>query len=82
MDRHLIDELRREEHSILESLSTLAPYRRLVAVRQVLSLYDKELETPVGAQFDALLAVSARHQAASVPAASVIALPGPRADVA
>jgi hypothetical protein len=81
MDRHLIKELRGEEDSILAALQLLAPYRRLLAVRQLLSLYDDDGATPVGAQFDALLAATAPG-AAAAPPASVIALPGPRAEVA
>ena len=52
MDLRLIERLRHEELSILEELRATAPYQRLEAVRQVLSLYDAP--PPVGALLDAL----------------------------
>lgn len=81
MDLRLVDELRHEERAILDALRATAPFRRLEALRQVLSQYDAE--PPVGATLDAMLpdgmpagAVAAASQA------GVIALPGPRIDVA
>lgn len=78
MDLRLIERLRHEELSILEELRATAPYQRLEAVRQVLSYYDAP--PPVGAQLDALMPDAPRSAAPAGP--RVIALPGPRTEVA
>ncbi len=65
----------------MEELRATAPYQRLQAVRQVLSLY--EASPPVGALLDALLPDGPRPALpGAVALASVIVLPGPRAEVA
>lgn len=79
MDIRLIEALRREEQSILEALRASVPFQRLEAVRQVLSQYDDP--PPVGALLDALLPDAPRGIGTTRPD-SVIALPGPRAEVA
>ena len=78
MDLRLIERLRHEELSILEELRATAPYQRLEAVRQVLSLYDAP--PPVGALLDALMPDAPRSATPAGP--HVIALPGPRSEVA
>ncbi|MEO3470707.1 hypothetical protein AAFN86_02490 [Roseomonas sp. CAU 1739] len=78
MDIRLIEQLRHEELSILEELRATTPYQRLAALRQVLACYDGP--PPVGAFLDALLPETPRQATSNL--ASVIALPGPRAEVA
>lgn len=78
MDMRMIEELRREEQSILEVLRATTPYQRLEALRQVLSAYDEP--PPVGAMLDALLPDPPRPSPRRTE--SVIALPGPRSEVA
>lgn len=78
MDIRMIEQLRHEELSLLEELRATSPYQRLEALRQVLSFYDAP--PPVGALLDALLPDAPRPARCSQ--ASVIALPGPRAEVA
>ncbi len=81
MDHRLIEELRQEEDAILVSLRATAPFRRLEALRRVLSHYDAP--PPIGAQLDALLPDGARPAMLSAASqAAVIPLPGPRVDVA
>lgn len=80
MDLGLIEELRQEEHSILEQLRATAPFQRLMVLREVLSLYDAP---PVGSLLDAMMPDAQRPPGlASAGNASVIALPGPRAGYA
>ena len=78
MDNRLIEELRREEQTILESLRASLPFQRLQAVREVLALHDSP---PVGAILDAMLSDAPRGMAMRA-IDPVIALPGPRAEVA
>ena len=80
MELRMIEELRREENSILEELRATGPYQRLQALRQVLSFYDAP--PPVGALLDALLPDGPRAAGSSAAQANVIVLPGPHAEVA
>lgn len=81
MELRMIEELRREEQSVLEGLRATPAYQRLQALRQVLSLYDAP--PPVGALLDALMPDPPRAAGRSAHGdASVIVLPGPRAEVA
>lgn len=65
---------------MLDALRATATFQRLEALRQVLSHYDSE--PPVGATLDALLPDGMSAALAAASQAGVIALPGPRVDVA
>ena len=78
MDLRLIEALRCEEQSILETLRETAPFQRLEALRELLASYDEP--PPVGALLDALLPGGERPTFRF--SETVIALPGPLRETA
>ena len=78
MDNLLIEELRREERSLMDALHASLPFQRLQALRDLLALHD---DPPVGALLDAMLPGGSPRMTmrATDP---VIVLPGPHAEVA